>query len=414
MERELIATVEGDAEQLDIVKLPLAMKELIFEKLSIQLICSSRIVCKEWNSILSSQSFLYSLSTQNPWLLICSQQVCGNWGCMAYCFSAQKWITLPLSFLPNPEGQNVRNLLRWGQGLLIFQETPTSQLFVCNPLMRSYAEIEIDLTHRFIHIVQRRNKDPYLVVCSNSEIFSFQIYHYFQDAWKIKFQFAGETESDVMCNEMVECNGVLFWTAMVPTTIVGYNIKDGGLISPVIVAPLPRQMVQDLNKCVLYIVSYGSSVLVVGIFHEKIDWIDPFAALIPALDITHPLFISHIDFDRTFPNRMGIVIWELFQDEEDKLVWKWKEFARMSSQSLPQYLDPDWWHGKCVCVGEYLCFSNLYRGAEGAKVFAYNLKEGFWQRLPPCKIRYNKLTMMSFEPKFNLFQLLGKLRGGIT
>ncbi|GLJ15286.1 hypothetical protein SUGI_0250170 [Cryptomeria japonica] len=520
MERKSIATVERYAGQGDIFKLPQAMKELIFEKLSIQSICSSRIVCKEWNLILSSESFLSLLSTQNawrflsllstqnPWLLICGQEVDGNWCCMAYCFSVQKWMTLPLSFLPNPERGNIRDLSSIGKGLLLIQKSPTSQLLVCDPLVRSYAEIEIDLTEKFIHIVEGENKEPYLVVCSNSPNFNCQIYHYVEESWRIKCRFAWDTGSRILCHEMVECNGVLFWKGAAPTTIIGYKIQDE---DPVTVAPLPRK-VQDLNANVFSLVSYGSSILVVGTFNERYEQfldmmersnvpnipslgrgINAFGGTHPALGGIHllqthtlqggihplyggihastshnnltlggtpassshnnmnpwlggihgsigrtlpPLAVTHASIPhnnlmpggnnasiphnnpmlgRTHPslsgirpNKTGIVIWELAQDEEDTLVWNWKEFARMPPQSLPQHRCQDLWHSKCVCVGDYLCFSSSF--SQSAEVSAYNLKGGFWQRLPPYENHYFERIMMSFEPRLNHYQFLGMSR----
>ncbi|GLJ56355.1 hypothetical protein SUGI_1222280 [Cryptomeria japonica] len=506
MERKSITTVEGYTGQGDISKLPQAMKELIFGKLTFQSIWSSRMVCKEWNFILSSQSFLSSLFIRNLWLLICGQDEYRNWCCMVYCFSAQKWMTLPLFILPNPEREYIRDLsmLSIGQGLLLFRKS-SSQLFVCNPLDRSYAEIEIDLTEKFVHIVEGENKEPYLVVCSNSPKFNFQIYHYVEDSWRIKCQFAWETRSRISCHEMVECNGVLFWKGASPTTIISFKIQDEGFINPVTVAPLPRN-VEDMHANDFSMVSYGSSILVVGIFDERyeqlLDMIErSIPPNVPWLGGTHPVLggihplhggihplyggihastshnnralggipasSSHMNnmmlgpmnpwlggihasigrslpplvgtdasiphnnpilgeinasiphkkprLGRTHPslggiepNKTGIVIWELAQDEEDKLVWNWKEFARMPPQSLPQYLRNDLWYRKCACVGDYLCFSSLF----GGEVFAYNLKEGFWQRLPPCKIHFfeREPMMMSFEPKLNHYQFLGKLR----
>ncbi|GLJ15278.1 hypothetical protein SUGI_0250000 [Cryptomeria japonica] len=190
--------------------------------------------------------------------------------------------------------------------------------------------------------------------------------------------------------EMVECKDVLFWRGMSPETIFGYKIKDDGFISPVTVAPLPPQMVKDLNVCNM--VSYGSSVLVVGTSQEP----DAFLCEV-AFDID-PLFSF-----RTGLNKTGIVIWELFQDEEDELIWKWKEFARMPPHSLPQYVnkyldecfDMHWFYGKCACVGDYLCF-------DGAPVFAYNLKCGFWQCLPSHKSHHSAEIMISFEPMLSV------------
>ncbi|XP_057851582.1 F-box/kelch-repeat protein At5g15710-like [Cryptomeria japonica] len=390
MDRESVTSVERDGEGSDISKLPQDMKEMVFAKLSFESIYGSRAVCKEWNSILSSYNFLSSLPTQNPWLLIYGKKIDGNRYYMAYHFSAQKWMTLPLSFLPNLQRGNVKDLAGWGQGLLLFQETPTPQLFICNPLMRSYAELKIKLTNKFIRIVQGGKKGPYLVVCPHSKIFSFKIYHYFQDSWKIKLQFAAERGSNISghrLKEMVQCNDALFWMGWSPETIVGYKIKDEGFIKPVTVAPLPPEIVQPRGH-ILSMVSYGKSVLVVGSTRR--------ITTLQRLGRSLWLF-------------RGIVIWELFEDEGDELVWKWKEFARMPQQSIPQHLDPTS-IGQCVCVGDYLCFSLVWSW-KSPPIFAYNLKGGFWQRLPPCTNHYHEqMKMMSFEPKLNNYHFLGKSR----
>ncbi|GLJ15276.1 hypothetical protein SUGI_0249970 [Cryptomeria japonica] len=233
MEREFIRAAEGDREERRIFDLPLITKELVFSKLPVESICRSRVVCKEWNFILSSQRFLSSLPIQNPWLLICGKEMNETWVCMAYCFSAQKWMTLSLSLPPD-------------------------------------LDISGDL----------------------SELIPF----FFE-------------------------------------------------------------------------------------FEPDLSSYDPLSS-----------------FDT------GIVIWELFQDEEDELIWKWKEFARIPPHSLPQYVieylndyfDMHWLYGECACVGEYLCFN-------AAPVFAYNLKCGFWQRLPPHKSHYSNQKMVSFEPKLYQF-----------
>ncbi|GLJ15243.1 hypothetical protein SUGI_0249290 [Cryptomeria japonica] len=391
MELKSVTALERGRDDHDISKLGRDMKEMVFAKLSFETICSSRAVCKEWNSILSSHSFL-SLPIQNPWLLICDKKIDGNWSCMAYHFSAQKWIPLPLYFLPNLRHHNIRDLSGTGQGLLLFRETPTPQLFVCNPLIKSYREIKLDLTDKFIHIVERGNNGPYLVVWSHSNLFFFQIYHYFQDSWRIKFQFEGESVSNILCREIVECNGVIFWRGISPRTIVGYNIKDEGFIKPVTVAPLPHQM-DGPDVHILSMVSYGNSVLVVG-------FTTPIRPLRRTIILDRPMFAN-------CPMFVGMVIWELFEDEdeEDELVWKWEEFASMP---LPQFLKEG--DQICVCVGDYLCFSSKW-GGESATVFAYNLKEGFWHCLPPCNSYYREERMiMSFEPKFNSYPILGKSR----
>ncbi|GLJ19249.1 hypothetical protein SUGI_0346190 [Cryptomeria japonica] len=394
IEQKSVTTIERDGEECSISKVPQEMKEMIFAKLPFESICSSLIVCKEWNCILSSQSFLSSLPTQNPCLLNCGQEENGNWNCVAYCFAIRKWRELSLS---------LRDVSSAGQGLLVFREIPMGQLNVCNPLLRSYAEIGMDLTKKFVHIIQGGNKESYLIVWSNFEKFSFEIYHYFQDSWRTKFQFARERRFDIFDNEMIQCNGFLFWKGITPASIIGYEIQDEGFISPVTVAPLPLQMVHDvhlnnlsnfqnLSSHYFAMVSYGSSILVVTTFQEEPSAFNIRTQPWYAMPLTPAMF-----------NNRGIVIWELFPDEEDELIWKWKEFARIHPHSLPQYFDEMICSQlECICVGDYLCFSGL-SAAESPLVFALNLREGFWQRLPPSNINQTVkfVKMMSFVPKFN-------------
>ena len=89
-----VTAIEGEQ---PISKPPQETKELIFGKLPFELSCNFRRVCKEWNSILSSQKFLASLPTQNPWLVMYDVGKNGNCNCVAYCFLAQKWRELSLS-----------------------------------------------------------------------------------------------------------------------------------------------------------------------------------------------------------------------------------------------------------------------------------------------------------------------------
>ena len=115
---------------------------------------------------------------------------------------------------------------------------------------------------------------------------------------------------------------------------------------PVRVAPLPYEMIRDLHVIIMAqllsvhgysMVSYGSSILVVATFH---------------LGTVRPsgLFVLST---RNPPNRTGIVIYELYEEEEeDESVWNWREFVRIPSQSLPQNYHPQWWQLKCVCVGD--------------------------------------------------------------
>ncbi|GLJ25261.1 hypothetical protein SUGI_0483580 [Cryptomeria japonica] len=343
MEGKLLCAVAGDGEQQrGLSGLPLHYMEVIFKKLPLISICRSRLVCKEWNHILSSRYFLSSLPKQDPWLLII--------------------------------------------GLLAFRETPlsssleNSDLYIFNPLMRIHSRTKIDKNHSYIQIIHGRNGEPYLVTMLdeyNPKI-SFRIYHYCGDSWRIKFDFQEETEERGSCyyGEMVDCNGFLFFWTTRPEIIYGYSIEVD-CIKPVRIPPLPRQLVEDERKGFQYIVAYGSSVLLV----------------VPVIS------------NCTDNMGEGMVIWELFQDDQDKLLWKWREFARMSSASLTPVLGGDSWFHMCVTVGDYLCFGIEEEDMRCDKVAAYNLKEGSWQFLPQCGGKTIS-EMLSFDPKLIFPQIL--------
>ena len=146
MEGNPLAAVEGEMEERGLSRLPLDVKELIFSNLSFE-------------SIYGAFNFLSSLPQQDPLLLFCGQEIDGNWFCVAYRLT-QKWMTRPLSFLPNFEG-----------------DIATSR--------------NSHFTITCVHIIQGRNKKPYFIAYSDSESFS--------------------SEREINMFEMVECNGVLFY-----------------------------------------------------------------------------------------------------------------------------------------------------------------------------------------------------------
>ncbi|GLJ46914.1 hypothetical protein SUGI_0989870 [Cryptomeria japonica] len=361
MEGEFICGAEGEeeTEQRALSELPRHIKKCIFEQLSLQSISRSRLVCREWNSILSSRSFVKSLPKYNPWLLLCAQNMKY---CMAYCFSTHKWRKISFPFLPTPIRKNLSNYIFSSAELgLLLLKSP--DLYVCDPLTKLYAKIEIDMVGTVIGIVQGENGESYLVAKMGYfyefEKFPLRIYHYYQNSWRIKFEFSEKRHCLINPYTIVACNGVLFFGAQCPI-IVGYNIRDAS-IRPVRIAALPRHIVEaalGIPICV-----YGLSVLLVVMVKDQLKG-------------------------------LTLIILEFFQDDKDELLWQWREFATMPLTSLPHYFKRG--YRECVVVGDYLCFiSPKGTFIEGA---AYNLKDGMWQCLPQCAgIEYPMI--LSFQPK---------------
>ncbi|GLJ46991.1 hypothetical protein SUGI_0991830 [Cryptomeria japonica] len=334
MEGEFICGVEEEGEQVGLSKLPRHIKKSIFEKLPLQSISRSRLVCKEWNSILLSHSFISSLPKSNPWLLLYAEKYC-----MAYCFTTHKWMKISLSSLPTPKDFRDYTLSSAHLGLLAFLlETP--DLYICNSLARdygvaklglfsdwgNYARIESDVIGTVIGIVQgdQSSDEPYLIAkmgpISNVRPLCIRVYHYFQDSWSNKLEFIEEREFSIRPFTMVACNGVLFFEAYRPTGYVGYNIR-GAFIKPVRIDELPCHILQYDKVHKLFMGEYGLSLLLVVMKEGSLN---------------------------------DMIIFEFFEDDKDELVWHWREFATVPPTSLPRCFHRG--YEKCVVVGDYLCF----------------------------------------------------------
>ncbi|GLJ46913.1 hypothetical protein SUGI_0989850 [Cryptomeria japonica] len=179
----------------------------------------------------------------------------------------------------------------------------------------------------------------------------------------MKFEFSEEKDFAIYQCKIVTCNGVLFFSAQLPITIVGYNIR-GAFINPVKIAALPRHIVEDDNVRRLFMGANGLSVLVVVVNKDPSE---------------------------------SMIMLELFEDEKDELVWEWREFATRPPMSLPLYFDIV--YGDFVVVGDYLCF--IRRNGVVAEGVAYNLKDGLWQSLPQCSdVKYFRI--LSFQPQLKV------------
>ena len=109
--------------------------ERMFPTLEMQHIARFRMVCKEWNMLLSSSEFLSPLPERNSWILLCSES-----HDMAFCFLTHSWKTISLGFLPSQTAENhsqvySRSCSKSGAGLLLLEITqPQKTYTIYNPL----------------------------------------------------------------------------------------------------------------------------------------------------------------------------------------------------------------------------------------------------------------------------------------
>ncbi|GLJ55015.1 hypothetical protein SUGI_1181020 [Cryptomeria japonica] len=165
--------------------------EEIFSNLLFEFTLPFRIVCKQWNKLLSSNRFLSSLAESDPWILLCSST-----HCMAYCFLTQSWKILSLGFLPSRTTKSLSlgnsRFCSSGAGLLLIEYGWPRKYMICNPITR---------TCRFIHPVISQSAtlsaimddgESYKIVGVTHERNhgSLQIYHFSKSSCRIEFELA--------------------------------------------------------------------------------------------------------------------------------------------------------------------------------------------------------------------------------
>ena len=116
---------------------------------------------------------------------------------MAYCFVEEQWRKISLSFIPTDIAFGIYTFSSAELGLVAFYQDKEG-VYVCNPLTNDYGKIQIDWKVWPIKMVQGESDgEPYVVAnlkpCDLYES-CFGIYHYFQNAWKIKFHFSQRLE----------------------------------------------------------------------------------------------------------------------------------------------------------------------------------------------------------------------------
>ncbi|KAJ7541206.1 hypothetical protein O6H91_10G050100 [Diphasiastrum complanatum] len=366
-------------------KLPDALTENILARLPIPILAQSRLVCKNWNSIILSDALTELRSQNNPvetWFLI-------SWkpqkSIVVYDPSSRHWHEMPAHSLIAGDSQ----ILGTAGGLLFVVSyfkcssggTDSEghwyyedfQFTVCNPLTGSWRKISCNNSVLDIYIVgmtyNHQSNSYIILLCGSSargkQYLATEVYESSTDCWTDGDDFIlpeSETHFEFVQREAVCVDGFFF--CLLNDTVHAYDLQRGKW------TPLPA----------------------------KVPPTDAFISLLGCcsglLMVTELAPLQLSPGDASLPFR----IWEL---EQSTMKWVEKQMAPPSLSNT--FFDPGWHEDYYVFgQGEWLCLWTL---EEDFRAFAYDCSRKQWHQLPRSHLLegldwLDNLCGMPFEPSF--------------
>ncbi|GLJ55045.1 hypothetical protein SUGI_1181530 [Cryptomeria japonica] len=382
--RKYIVRNERNDEESVWSECPNHMIEMMFSSLPVEFSSRFRIVCKEWNTLLSSNRFLSLIPERNPWILFCNET-----HAIAYCILRQSWKTISLRFLPSRITKSLSQLGRSlfyisGAGLLLFEITePRRKHMICNPLTSTYKYLPVVIAKNINVGAIMENGESYKIVgLSKKENPScIQIYHCFEKKWQIEVELPLPKEDfdilSILCPK-----GFLICTSY-DLEFVVWNMEDK---RPQLVT-FPEANLSILGD---RINSWNSQVVVCG---------SSFLFVVTYLEM---------DSDDKVVN-CEVVVWELEWEKEDRSLWSWKEMTRMPPHMCRQFIKVGYspkptkelpiFECSIIGVGNFLCFIGVHGSI---KLFIYDLDQRCWSpiRLPQLMRlnRYHAICDFQVKP----------------
>ncbi|GLJ54993.1 hypothetical protein SUGI_1180620 [Cryptomeria japonica] len=344
--------------------------EEIFSNLLFEFTLPFRIVCKQWNKLLSSNRFLSSLAESDPWILLCSST-----HCMAYCFLTQSWKTLSLSFLPSrtTKGLSLGDSRFCTSGLLLIELGWPRKYMICNPITRTYRYIAPVISQSATLSAIMYDGESYKIVGVTHERNpgSLQIYHCSKASCQIELELPLERR-DFPVSHICCAKGFLMCVSNQGEFVV-WNMKD--------------KQVQRFSF------SYPNLYIPGGDINT---WTEQLVVCVSSI-----LFVRAYQSDSVFTS--FVIVWELFQEEE-RSIWNWKEMTRMPPDLCRKFFNArsikmgKFSKYETFIVGNFLCFRTGYRNT---KLFVYSLHGKCWSRIRvPDSVRFRGYnTNFEFQPR---------------
>ncbi|XP_020595746.1 F-box only protein 6 [Phalaenopsis equestris] len=332
-------------------ELPVDLLEAVIARLPIATLFRFRLVCRKWNSLLSSTSFarhFAEVQQTNPWYIVQNRVHrfdAAKDGAM-YDPSSKKWHNLSIPVLRS----KIFYIVASAGGLVCLLDINNRHFYIFNPLINAVKVLPPRSTRVrsrvAVGMVLTANtaNGSYKVVllgCNGDH----EVYDSALDHWShqgslpqsIKLPFTLNFRSPTVC-----IGSTIYFMLSNPDGILTYNVATG--VWKQYVIPLPLRITDHtIAEC-------QGKVLLVGLLSKN-------AATC-------------------------VCIWEL-----QKMTLLWKEVDRMPNISCLEYYGK---HVKMTCVGNQGVLMLSLRSIRSNRFITYDLHEKRWEKLPECTLPLNE------------------------
>ncbi|BBN07860.1 hypothetical protein MPTK1_4g06840 [Marchantia polymorpha subsp. ruderalis] len=341
--------------------LPEDLVDRVLACLSLPTFYRFRTVCKRWNSLITSPSFLQcwsEMATECPWLLMIKRR--DNRLCPAYDSLLSKWHAVSLNFLPLQATEVVATC----EGLLCLRAEVSGSLFVCNPLTKRWRELPTMLMKNQARgivgmTVNKATKCYKIIVAgSNSDLYDrkTEVYDSATDSWKRSGDLPARTD---LRPEYAVCLGSMYFTTSEPFSLLAFNIAED--VWRKVEVPMPCSL-----TCSRLLVNNGILVLVGGVGKNGIS--------------------------RSF------CIWKL-----EKETMEWQECERMPDYLCRKFLAMcyhNYEHISCIGHMDLICLASF----SWPETLVYDASLKSWHWLPRCPLtplQSGGFSWLSFQPRLD-------------
>lgn len=322
--------------------------EAVIARLPIAAFFRFRSVCRQWNSLLASQSFskqCAEVPQENPWFYTITHENV-NSGAM-YDPSLKKWHHPSIS--PLPTKLIVLPVASAG-GLVCFLDIGHRNFYVCNPLTQSFKELparSVKVWSRVaVGMTGNRNSigSGYKILWVGCDG-EYEVYDSVKNSWSRPGNMPGSMNLPLSLNfrsQTVSIDSTLYFMRSDPEGVVSYDMATGVWKQYIIPAPL------HLTDHTL--AEYDGQIMLVGLLTKN-------AATC-------------------------VCIWEL-----QRMTLLWKEVDRMPNIWCLDFYGK---HVRMTCLGNKGLLMLSLRSKQMNRLVTYNIAKKEWLKVPGCVVPNGK------------------------
>ncbi|KAK4758110.1 hypothetical protein SAY87_019411 [Trapa incisa] len=317
--------------------------EAVIARLPIAAFFRFRAVCRKWNSLLESQSFLWNcaeVQRNSPWFYTITHENV-NSGAI-YDSSSKKWHHHPgISSLPSKTF--VLPATSAG-GLVCFIDISHRNFYVCNPLTQSTRELPVRMVRLWYRIAVGMTLNyvsgAYKIMWLGCDG-EYEVYDSVINSWVCMGRMPSSIKLPLSLNfrsQTVSIGDTLYYMRSDPDGIVSYNTTTG--LWKQFIIPLPLYLTDHtLAEC-------GGRIILAGLLTKN-------AATC-------------------------VCIWEL-----QRMTLLWKEVDRMPNLLCLEFYGK---HVRMTCLGNRGLVMLSLRSRQMNRLVAYDVARGEWAKLPACSL----------------------------